>query len=235
MAPSPAPSGGSGVSASGGNGQGAQPGSRRARLRAGCPPAATALPTALPVSARCAQPPPCCAPGAGEVGRPGGLGGAPGGTEGGWRQLWGAQPWGRTGRRGINGAARFKFQISPRQMSLGKEQFMFVRREEGGGRGSPSLWAAAMARSVRSDCPGVGPPAPVCKAHSPSSPGTRQGRAFPATGQGAQMAEEVTEHVSGRAGLKPRPDRGSCLPCWVRSTPRPPPDSLLLKTDSLSP
>lgn len=39
-------------------------------------------------------------------------------------------------RRGINGAARFKFQISPRQMSLGKEQSVLAAAG-GGGRGGP--------------------------------------------------------------------------------------------------
>lgn len=114
-----------------------------------------------------------------------GEGRAPGQSERGCQQeLWGgaSQPWGcpRPGRhgteagqreeapsprRGINGAARFKFQISPRQMSLGKEQFLFAWQEAGGrgGRHGPSLLAAATAHSAGATALVGAPAVPLAK------------------------------------------------------------------------
>lgn len=99
-------------------------------------------------------------------------------------------------RRGINGAARFKFQISPRQMPLGKEQFVFA--VAGGGRQGRALAAPHSqklqpAHSAWSDTATVWGPSPLQFAKlfprlhnltSCSSLGARQGCTFPSHGVG---------------------------------------------------
>ena len=115
-------------------------------------------------------------------------------------------------RRGNNGAARFKFQISPRQMSLGKEQFLFA--EAGGGWQGRALAGPSLSRERERQpehclephastlCRALSQPSAQPRCRQQPGWGGRGARALVAGGRPHREVEactQVTQHVSGRA------------------------------------
>lgn len=133
------------------------------------------------------------------------------------RQARRGGPLVETLRRGINGAARFKFQISPRQMPLGKEQFVFAAA--GGGRQGRALAAphsqklqpAHSAWSDTATCGGLALYSlqssfqTLAQPHFLQQPGGEAGMHIPKSWgwwlREVEVYAQVTQHVSGRARI----------------------------------